>query len=252
MNFPRLQSWDRMPEESDEDFRVFSFYRDMGPDRTLDICCNALGYEPQSPEKQKVLTLSQRYFWRSRAEAFDNWLNLQHKKGMEIAAQGLGAIEANLREVHRTKEMHLVNLAFSRCRDILKAPPVMHAYNESKRGKTIVHKAVIMTPGHYLAAAQLMKIASQIGRQALRMDRDESEDLTPSQFEKILYRTQTKLARDLPQGALPAPPVQVASKPVINAAAVQDRAGGNGNGKAPTAEKFRPPRMRPGENDYNG
>lgn len=239
------QSWDRLPDEPDDDFRYFCTYRDMGSERTLYIYCRALNIVIHGSNEQykRVIDMMHRWQWKSRADAYDQWIAQQQKKGMEIAAKGLGALQAHLQEIHRTKEMHIVNLALDRCKDVLRMPLVTESYTETIKNKTIVHKRVVLPPSYYFAAATLMKAASQVGRMALNMNRDDVEDMTPDQFADLFYKTQTKMAKDLPQGALPAPPIKVAEKPIIGAMDLEAKNG------VPTAEKFRPPRTRPGENE---
>ena len=76
--------WQRLPTDtSDKAFAAFIIYRDMGGDRTYNKVSEVLGLSPKS--HQQIQEWSNRYNWRERAMAYDNYL-AQVKVDAEVDA----------------------------------------------------------------------------------------------------------------------------------------------------------------------
>jgi hypothetical protein len=236
-----INSWDRQPEETADQFLAFSAYRDSGVGAERSI---RRAYKDTYPGSTQInstwFNWSKKYRWKERTTAFDLWM---HKERREAVMRSKDIESARIIEnaqVHRDNECYLAEQAFRKAQEILAIPLIRDSFTEQRDGKTIVHRASLITPAYYFAAAALMKAGSDIGRRGLGIkDSDDEDGLTPEQFRKLFYRHTREVARDLPAGALPAPiEGSSAVKPEINL----PNQGENGESGV---TKFVPPRERP-------
>lgn len=260
------QPWDRLDGETAEAFIAFSVYRDMAL-RPRSIRKAYKTYNPNATNSGSWFNWSTKYGWKERCAAFDAWLARERVAAQqEITKSEAYRIAENQRQFRDT-EAYLADLAAERAAEILSLRVVQDSWTEQRDGKTIIHKASILGASHLLAAAALMRAASDIGRKGhgLRTDED-SDSITIQQFQRLFFKHTGEIAPNLPPGALPAPVDNPAVKPSIhlptqgdalpgepgaNAHASGD--GENGNGVAlPDAPrvpgeivKYRPQRDRP-------
>lgn len=95
-----------------------------------------------------------------------------------------------------------------------------------------------------------MKAGAEIGRFALGLKDDDSASITPDQFRKLFYKNTGEAVKELPQGALPAPPVNPNSNPNVSPPVSGDIVLSNtvdtdGIVPPPAVEKFKPGIERP-------
>jgi hypothetical protein len=262
--------WDRMDGEPAEPFIAFAFYRDMPPPRSIRKAYKQ--YSPGATTSGSWFNWSSKYKWAERLAAFDAWIARERNAAVSLANQGEAARLAENQRRFRDNECYLSDLALKRARDILRMPVAQDSWIEQRDGKTILHKATLISPSHLLAAAALMRAGSDIGRKGHGLkDEGDGDNITVEQFKRLFYRHTGEVARDLPAGALPVPVDNPAVKPVLQLPAPSDalpgetpangdghagengHANGNGNGHALPASpklpgeivKFRPGRERP-------
>lgn len=256
-----IREWDRRPDESPEAFLAFSIYRDCGPGRNI-----RAAWRIHAPESKTLagswFNWSAKFEWKNRAAVFDQYMQrkrLDHQR--EIVESESFRMAENQR-VFRDNEVYLAEQAFRRAKEILAFPIIRDSYIQQLDGKTIVHKATLITPSYYFAAAALMKAASDLGRRGLNILNDDAEGVTPDAFRRLFYKHTGEAAKDFPAGALPAPMEDSAVKPEIHLPAEGDArnapatsAGGEGKGEpgavaspsvAPDGvNRFKPERARP-------
>lgn len=85
--------WERLPDESLENYNRFCAYRDLGIGRTLKQAVEVYGLEPQSLATFEAL--SSKYNWKFRVGAFDEFINSK-------------AIEAAQAEIIEMRKRHLL------------------------------------------------------------------------------------------------------------------------------------------------
>ena len=78
-------SWERLPEESAKAYRAFSFYRDMGAERSIDKACN-LFYADQGKKRGSARRTgqwakwAQQHHWVDRAEIYDDLMEKEKRE----------------------------------------------------------------------------------------------------------------------------------------------------------------------------
>lgn len=237
---PKLKIWDRQPDEGADAFLAFCHYRDFasGTDRSLRKAWFSLHPEAKGMNGT-WFNWSRQNRWLERVEAFDAEMAQQQREAQQRYREyEVVRLQRNV-QVHRDNECYLAEQAFRKAQEILAIPLVRDSFVEQRDGTTIVHKATLITPAYYFAAAALMKAGSDLGRRGLGIkDSDDDEGMSPETFRRLFYRHTGEVARDLPAGALPAPVADNAVKPDIQTAA-------NGDGSENGLSRFVPPRERP-------
>jgi hypothetical protein len=237
-----INPWDRQPEETADQFLAFSAYRDSGVGAARSIRRAWRDTHPTATQINSTwFNWSKKYRWKERVTQFDLWVQKERRDAVVRAKDNESARVLENAQVHRDNECYLAEQAFRKAQEILAIPLIRDSFVEQRDGKTIVHRAQLITPAYYFAAAALMKAGSDIGRRGLGIkDNDDEDGLTPEQFRKLFYRHTGEIARDLPAGALPAP-IEGGSavKPDINLPNQQGESGESG------VTKFVPPRERP-------
>jgi hypothetical protein len=108
-----LSSWYRLPKESVRDFRAFCFYRDLGPERSLQKAWRAYclcqkrvrGNSHTDPQHDSAVTkvpgawtaLSTKYQWVKRADAYDQ----QQYREWNVARTALEDLSTSRRKLDR-------------------------------------------------------------------------------------------------------------------------------------------------------
>lgn len=257
--------WDRMDGELAEAFIAFAYYRDMPPPRSIRKAYRT--YCPGATTSGSWFNWSSKYKWLERLAAFDAWIARERAAAVSKVQQAETARLAENQRRFRDNECYLSDLAMKRARDILRMPVAQDSWIEQRDGKTILHKATLISPSHLLAAAALMRAGSDIGRKGHGLkETGDGDNITVDQFKRLFYRHTGEIAHDLPDRALPAPMENPAVKPAFRLPAPTDALPGetpgngdghaNGNGNTPPASpaspalpgeivKFRPQRERP-------
>jgi hypothetical protein len=245
------QPWDRLPEEPATAFLAFAAFRDLGPGRTIRKAWAV--YSGQSEGVNGTwFNYSKAFKWVSRCEAFDAFTNQLRRDAVRALSETESARITENQRVHRDNEQYLSQQAFEKAAEILSIPVARSSFIEQRDGKTIIHKATLLSPSHLFAAAALMKAGSDIGRRGLGIKEDDAEAITPEGFKKLFYKTTGEIAKDFPSGALPAPVDNPATKPAIHLPGENDKGTNghaNGNGHSPPQSTaivtFKPTRARP-------
>ena len=73
-----MNAWDRIKVDTDKSFRAFTFYRDMGPERSLAKVREKLGKDPGYGRQLEVW--SSKHRWVARAGAYDGYLDRERQK----------------------------------------------------------------------------------------------------------------------------------------------------------------------------
>lgn len=210
------QPWDRLHDEPPEPFIAFSVYRDMDT-RPRSIRKAYKDFNPNATTSGSWFNWSTKYKWKERCAAFDAWLARERQDAKaEISKSEAYRIAENQRQFRDT-EAYLADLAATRAAEILSLRVVQDSWTEQRDGKTIIHKASILGASHLLAAAALMRAASDIGRKGhgLRTE-DDSDSITIQQFQRLFFKHTGEIAPSLPPGALPAPVENPDVKPSIH------------------------------------
>jgi hypothetical protein len=206
--------WDRLEDETPEAFIAFAFYRDMPPPRSIRKAYKQ--YSPGATTSGSWFNWSSRFRWKERLAAFDSWLAKERTAAVVASNQSEAHRLAENQRRFRDNECHLSDLALKRARDILRMPVAQDSWVEQRDGKTIIHKATLISPSHLLAAAALMRAGSDIGRKGHGLkDEGDGDSITVEQFRRLFYRNTGEIAHDLPAGALPVPVENPAVKPVF-------------------------------------
>lgn len=198
------QPWDKRDDESHDAFIAFAFFRDMGPNRSLRSAWYALNPQAKSMN-QTFFKWSKNYGWQARAKAFDIWRgDLERAKLKEWEESQGRKLERN-RDQQRKNEMTLGVKAMQKADEILSLPLIRHSFTSQQGGVLQVHKTFLQSPAHLMAATALMKHGSDMARRGLGLTDESDDDITPDRLKSLLYRTQERIAKDMPPGALPAP-----------------------------------------------
>lgn len=142
MDVVQTNNYERLPEESDEDWEAFKIYRDTGVDRSLDI----FSAYPR-PVYQRIKQAYIKYAWGQRARKFDRdnfhdpeldrllSKDLTPQKRLELITHNLSeaalveafklavAVKSNVGSVMDTKELILVVDAIARLERIISDKP---------------------------------------------------------------------------------------------------------------------------------
>lgn len=241
------KSWDRRDDEGAESFAAFCTFRDLGPKRSVRRAHESVA--PNTATIARWQFWANHYDWRIRATEYDA---AQYEAWLARLAERGDADAARYEECRRNLtdwDIYASNLAYKKAKQILEAPLVTQSRSEKQDGgRTIVNiQPVYQNPALIVAAATLLKAASDTGRRALGMDRDDDDTMSADKFRKLLFKTTEQLAGRMPRGALPPPPTAPTPdnlKPDLRRLENRDMPGGGGGVTA--VNKFRPTRERPG------
>lgn len=248
-----LRPWDRQEDETSLSFAMFCVYRDMGLKRGIREAWKI--FAPGSTSiAGSMFNVSRRHKWVERCIAYDDWQQANKRAAQaEITSSEAFRVAEN-QKTFRDSEAYLADLGLTKAAEILAMPLVNDSYIEYRGdGKTVIHKATLITSSYYFAAAALMRAASDIGRRAHGIKGEGDDDgITAEQFKRLFYKHTGEVAKELPRGALPAPVDNAAVKPDIQlprpgeATAVDP--GEPGSEARPVTvevQRFNPPRERP-------
>src|SRR3954470_13335344 len=94
-------SWDRLPDETADQFYWFKVFRDLGPGRRIADVVNQYGKSGIAERSHQIYNISSINNWVDRATAYDNWCAEQIKQGSADALRIQGKLIENNRRVFK-------------------------------------------------------------------------------------------------------------------------------------------------------
>lgn len=224
-----MASWDRQPKETDKQFAAFSVYRDLGPGRSIDRAYIAMkGALPDNNRGRAPkywFDWSRHLNWKDRVAEYDAFLDNVRAQAAIRAAEAEGERIARQVRAHKNNEVALAGKMSEIAMAILQRGVVRSKTVVKDGGKTIIniHKPYRASVN---SAAILARIASELGRRGLDIPDDENT-VTPTDFKSMFYKEKSDLTNEVPDGALPAKPDDVAVNPNLQLPSPAHGANGN-------------------------
>jgi hypothetical protein len=236
-----MSEWDRQPGETPHQFRAFTTYRDLGPERTLLKTHEALTGIRAKKVPGSIALWSSKFRWIERVNAWDQFLSATRDNAVQLHERKNGDQIAALRLAHKRNESAVSAAMWEKAMQILALPLTTQKTKESRDGKTIVtiHKPIKCNIN---TVAILAVAASKIGRNGLDIKDDES-DVKPTEFREMMFKTDRQFAEAVPAGAVPVLPKDVNAPPPLKLPAdmINAYTNHNGNGNGHIIHKMRPP-----------
>lgn len=152
----------QLPGESDEGYRRYCAWRDLGPGRSLGAAARSLGLD----SSVKIVNtywgvMSRRYRWRERLALWEADLNARTQAAIEAKIDQSVDHYAESRTKYLERELSLVQATIDRLEEMLSLPIITQIVEE-KDGKTIHH----YHPANwdYRAVAAVLAEVHKIGR----------------------------------------------------------------------------------------
>ena len=189
------QVWTRRPGETATAYACFCTYRDLGPARSLDAACHqSLG--PQKGHKRATRKRAPGYWrrwyrnndWRSRAEAFDAFLD-EAKRQAEVEKWKQRG------EQLAEKQWAVAMALLEKAQQMLAFPLVAQTIEQTGEEETAIEVTIEPARWNFGSAARLAKVAAILGRlacglptkreQSVHFEIDPSQ-LSDAQLERII------------------------------------------------------------------
>lgn len=161
--------WDRLPGETDKAWLAFGKYLDLGPERTLSALAGQRQSATKGRQKSQLRAKAsgtlhlwfKRHRWRERAHAWDERFAAQVEAvKVDAATQRARVIESRRATVD--EEAWEISQALKLKGMQLLGIPHQEVTEHGPEGKTLVYKPA--EPAVFRAAAQILKIAEEMGR----------------------------------------------------------------------------------------
>jgi hypothetical protein len=232
--------YDQLPGESALWYGRFLAYCNLGPfDRSVLSVYNRerqrKGSQPASKPTGDWTKRTSQYRWAARSAAWDAHQAEIVKQASEEALRqdATERARAKLREQrrkqHEEDEWELRGLLIAKGREMLAHPLLTR--KGSQDGKSVT---ILPAKWSLLTMVEILTLATRLGRTSSRMP-VQAEPEVSGDLGATFFETSGKLADVLPDGAVPAMPIDAAIKPPIGN--LKPQAGRNGSPAQPKIER---------------
>ena len=224
-----MEPYEQLPGEPGPAYQAFNTYLGLGPSRTLDGAYRAShpGHKPGQRAPGNWRTWNKSHNWAERAAAWD-------RRNVHVADQAkVAAIQAhatdetkawleklNTRQLATEKyEWDLAERLFKKATAMLEFGLATVTQKTGPNGETI--EIYAPTDWNMGDAARLVKVATQLARQANQMPLRVAEAPTQDPGD-AMFDTRGQLADQLPGGVVPPMPADPDARPELGASLLND------------------------------